>query len=97
MSGSWTLIREGTDARVEPSDHDPSGRLGTRLSANDDLAAFAEGRGTIECAVLPRTYDHLLPLVKRQRPQHELHPTDAENGGRRSDELNCPADSVVDD
>jgi hypothetical protein len=40
--------------------------------------ALADGRGTLECVVLPHTYEHLSPLVSRQHSHRRRHTADAE-------------------
>ncbi|MBI3491812.1 MAG: hypothetical protein HY047_08540, partial [Acidobacteria bacterium] len=42
--------------------------------------AFATGRAAVECMILPHAYDHLSPLVDRQRSRHRHNTAEATEG-----------------
>ncbi|HUQ89560.1 MAG TPA: hypothetical protein VM096_18505 [Vicinamibacterales bacterium] len=52
--------------------------------------ALASGRSTVECIVLPHTYQHLSPLVNRRRPRRRRHIAEAEEGERALRGVNPP-------
>ena len=52
--------------------------------------ALAEGRGALECLVLPHTYDHLSPLVNRKHLRRRRHMADAEERDEAPHGINPP-------
>ncbi len=52
--------------------------------------AFASGRASLECIVLPHTYQHLSPLVSHRRLRRRQVTADAKDGARAFRSLNPP-------
>jgi hypothetical protein len=56
--------------------------------------AFASGRASLECIVLPHTYQHLSPLVNNRRSRRRHVTAEAEEGARAFRSLNPPLNPV---
>jgi hypothetical protein len=56
--------------------------------------AFASGRASLECIVLPHTYQHLSPLVNNRRSRRRHVKAEAKEGARAFRSLNPPLNPV---